>query len=134
MVDVTRLLPAVQAVIRATLADAMADLVARADAAYSGTRFAGTFILEPATVLIAETLLSTDPLFIVVEEPTAPHGIDARNAPYLHFQVNGRWVRTRHVNHPGTAGKRYLPPLFAEASAAFGRALETNLTAVLRGL
>lgn len=132
--DLTRLLPAVQAVIRATLADAMADLAARADAAYSGTRFEGTFILESAQVLDHQTLLSTDPLLVVVEEPTPAHSIDAKNGPYLWFKGSRGWARVAHVDHPGTAGKRYLPPLFAEASAAFGRALETNLTAVLRGL
>ena len=47
-----------------------------------------------------------------VEAGTAPHEIHARRAPNLVFQVDGVWVRTKKVNHPGTkadgfAGRGY---------------------------
>jgi hypothetical protein len=104
--DPATMIPALERLKTDTLAAVMALLRRGAEQAYAGTRFAGTFLVHE------DALFSSDPLFIVVEEPTRPHAIDAKNAPYLHFQVHGHWVKVTHVDHPGTKGKRLLVPLF----------------------
>ena len=46
-----------------------------------------------------------------VEEGASPHTIRPRNpGGWLHFywERQGRWVRTKSVNHPGQKGKWYL--------------------------
>jgi hypothetical protein len=101
----------------------LARLRRGAEQAYAGTRFQGTFLVQ------ADALFSSDPLFVVVEEPTKPHVIAARNAPYLWFKGNRGWVRVQSVNHPGTHGKRLLTPLFdvfgADVGAQLGRGWES---------
>lgn len=44
-----------------------------------------------------------------VHEGTRPHGIDARNAPFLVFVGrDGGIVHTKHVDHPGNRPNRFL--------------------------
>jgi len=39
---------------------------------------------------------------VYVDQGTKPHVILPRTKPYLAFQINGRWIYTKRVNHPGT--------------------------------
>lgn len=103
-----------------TLASVMARLRRGAEAAYAGTRFAGTFVVHE------ESLFSRDPIFQYVELDTRPHGIDAKRGPYLHFKIGDRWVRTAHVNHPGTTGKHRLDALFDAFGAEVGAKLSSG--------
>jgi hypothetical protein len=124
----SRMIPALERLKTDTLASVLALLRRGAESAYAGTRFAGTFLVHE------DALFSSDPLFIVVEEPTRPHAIDAKAASYLHFQVHGHWVRVTHVDHPGTAGKRLLVPLFDVFGAEMGARLARGWEDLGRGL
>jgi len=42
-----------------------------------------------------------------VREGTRPHTIEPVRAPYLHFKIGDKWVRTKLVNHPGTKANPY---------------------------
>lgn len=44
------------------------------------------------------------------EFPTGPYEIRPRNKKYLTFKINGRWVRTKLVKHPGVAAQPYMRP------------------------
>jgi len=63
---------------------------------------------------------------LFVEAGTKPHVILPRRKPFLRFQVAGRWVSSKGVNHPGTKARKFM----FEAAEAGGRAL----IAGLRGL
>lgn len=39
---------------------------------------------------------------IYVDQGTKPHVILPKRKPFLAFQVDGKWVFTKRVNHPGT--------------------------------
>lgn len=41
--------------------------------------------------------------------------ISARSKPYLHFKVNGGWVRVKSVTIPKYKGRGYMGPAFEEA-------------------
>jgi hypothetical protein len=43
-----------------------------------------------------------------VHEGSRPHVIQAKNKPFLVFQVGGRWIRKREVMHPGQKGQPFL--------------------------
>ncbi len=43
-----------------------------------------------------------------VEFGTKPHTIEPRNKPNLKFKVDGKWISTKKVNHPGTQGIPFL--------------------------
>jgi hypothetical protein len=62
-----------------------------------------------------------------VESPTKPHQIVARNAPMLVFQLDGRKVVTRSVNHPGTHGTPFMGPAMQKAERVLHRELATTL-------
>jgi hypothetical protein len=123
-----------QRVISQALTQTMLEFEHGADTAYSGTRFAGTFRIEPAPILTEASLLSSDPLLVVVEFPTRPHPITARNSPNLVFywERAGRWFIGPSVSHPGTSGKHYIEPLWEQAGARFGELLNQGLESLNR--
>ena len=43
-----------------------------------------------------------------LEFGTKPHMITAHGNGLLRFQINGRWVSTKSVNHPGTAERPFM--------------------------
>lgn len=43
-----------------------------------------------------------------VEYGTAPHTITPDTEDFLHFQVDGQWVTTDEVEHPGTEAQPFL--------------------------
>lgn len=43
-----------------------------------------------------------------VEFPTAPHIIEPRNKDRLKFKIDGEWITTKKVHHPGTQGIPFL--------------------------
>lgn len=47
------------------------------------------------------------PYALWVDEPTKPHVIKARRAPFLVFKWRGSWHRRKSVFHPGTSGARF---------------------------
>lgn len=116
------LIPQMDRIVISVRDSTLARLRRGAEAAYAGTRFAHTFVVQ------GDTLFSTDPLFIVVEAPTRPHRIDAKAGPYLWFKGNRGWVKVAHVDHPGTAGKRFLTVLWdvfgADVGAQLGQGWE----------
>ncbi len=59
---------------------------------------------------IRAEVYNTKPYGIAVHDGSRAHEIHARNAPYLVFfwEKMGRWVRTKKVNHPGTAPRPFL--------------------------
>jgi hypothetical protein len=112
----------VQRAISYALTAVMIEFQDAADTAYAGTRFAGTFEIQPAPILRTAGLVNAAPLLHVVEYPTAPHPIVARTAPELVFywpKIGGVF-RGRAVHHPGTRGKLRIDPLHHAASARFG--------------
>lgn len=50
-----------------------------------------------------------------LEEGTAPHDIEAKDAPYLRFLIGSTWVRTKKVHHPGNPAFRPFAKTFEEA-------------------
>jgi len=119
--DVTRLAADFQANLAARFAQVAQTFQHSAQAAYAGTRFAGTFTV--ASTWHSVTLVQTHPLFQVVEYPTRPHIIEPRNAQWLRFEINGRVIFTKRVHHPGTKGRRVMDGLFQQAATAFEQAL-----------
>lgn len=113
-----------QRAVTAALAPVADQIRAGAQRAYAGTRFEAAFVVSrQSTPVTAIRLVNTHPLFTVVEYPTRPHTITARRAPYLVFQVQGRWVRVRSVQHPGTKGRLAIDKVFQDAETAFTDAL-----------
>lgn len=45
---------------------------------------------------------------LFLNDGTKPHVILPKGAGMLRFQVNGRWVSTRKVNHPGTRARPFM--------------------------
>ena len=60
----------------------------------------------------------------LVDQSTQAHEINARNAPNLVFQVGGRWVRAKSVNHPGTTGKQFVEAAGRQGAPHAVRAFE----------
>ena len=52
-----------------------------------------------------------------VEFGTKPHVIRAKAGGFLTFQINGRWVKVKVVNHPGTKPHPYARPAARDALA-----------------
>lgn len=44
------------------------------------------------------------------EFPTGPYEIRPKNGKYLKFQVNGKWIYTKKVIHPGIKAQPYMRP------------------------
>lgn len=55
-----------------------------------------------------------------VNDGTKPHRIRPRNAKVLRFNVGGRTVFARVVNHPGTKAKPFLDRALREVAAQRG--------------
>lgn len=55
-----------------------------------------------------------------VNDGTRPHVIRPRTKRYLKFQVGGRTVFARKVNHPGTKPRPFLDRALREVAAARG--------------
>jgi hypothetical protein len=51
---------------------------------------------------------NTADIAMLVDVGSRKHVIRAKNAPYLHFPIDGRWVRVKTVNHPGTTAQHVL--------------------------
>lgn len=56
----------------------------------------------------ARNVGSTAGYAFVVSEGSDPYTIRAKNEPFLHFKVDGQWVRTKEVQHPGIEGSGYI--------------------------
>jgi HK97 gp10 family phage protein len=47
-----------------------------------------------------------------VEFGTKAHVIRPKNKKFLSFKINGKWIRARVVNHPGTRPQPFMFPAF----------------------
>lgn len=56
-----------------------------------------------------------------VSEGTQPHTIRAKDAPYLHFKVDGQWVKTKEVQHPGFEGDGFIDDAIEATSQRFSQ-------------
>lgn len=89
---------------------------------------------------------------------TKPHGIDARNAPYLVFPYGGpgqqpktrprlgagktviklggpgvtQWARVKHVDHPGTAPRQFEERIMDEYAPKFRKLVRTTIERVVQ--
>jgi hypothetical protein len=61
-------------------------------------------LIRPETLQVE----ATAPYAAVLEKGSRPHKIVARRASALRFEVGGRVVYARSVNHPGTKGYNIL--------------------------
>lgn len=114
------------------LTQTMQEFQQAAQSAYAGTRFPPALQLRPAPMLTEAELFSSNPLLRVVEYPTKPHLIVARNHPNLVFWWvrESKWFVGPLVHHPGTAGKGYIAPLYQQAGALVGLRLAQALEAL----
>lgn len=55
-----------------------------------------------------------------IEEGTRPHVIRPRNARALRFEIGGRVIFAKRVNHPGYAGSKFLSKAVVEELARDG--------------
>ena len=119
--------------LRAGLQSLMAEMKQQARAAYSDApaiRDGFTYDTQTSPYVRAR-LLATADKFRVVEFPTRPHTITARNAPYLVFQIDGHWVKVKSVNHPGTKGRLAIDPIFDKLAPRFQALCEAAVEAML---
>lgn len=61
-----------------------------------------------------------------VNDGTAPHVIRPRRAQVLRFNVGGRVVYARVVNHPGTRGTKFLDKALQQVAAQRGYSFRTR--------
>lgn len=61
-----------------------------------------------------------------VNDGTRPHQIRPRNAQVLRFNVGGRVVFARVVNHPGTKARPFLDRALREVAAQRGYSFRTR--------
>lgn len=61
-----------------------------------------------------------------VNDGTAPHIIRPRRAQVLRFNVGGRTVYAKVVNHPGTRARPFLDRALREVAAARGYTFRTR--------
>ncbi len=57
------------------------------------------------------------------EFPTGMYQIKPKSGKYLTFKVNGQWVRTKVVNHPGIPARPFMRPALQEALGDFSEEL-----------
>ena len=69
-----------------------------------------------------------------VDQGTKPHVIVPRNKPFLAFQIDGRWVRTKRVNHPGTKPTYFFTNAAKDGEAYLNRALDSAMQKVIDSL
>lgn len=60
-------------------------------------------------------VISTNPNTLFVHDGTRPHKIRPRRARMLRFEVGGRIVYAREVNHPGYRGDKFLTRALRDA-------------------
>ena len=71
---------------------------------------------DPLTVQI-----SGNAVMAYQEFGTKPHVILPKNKPYLMFKTkDGKWVRTKRVNHPGTPANPFVRPAVSELLKTLG--------------
>lgn len=119
--------------LRAGLQSLMTDLRAQARAAYSDVpvvRDGFAYTTQTSPYVRAQLIARAD-RFAVIEFPTRPHTITARNKPYLVFQVDGHWVKVKSVNHPGTKGRNAITPIFEQAADRFKALCDAAVEAML---
>jgi len=87
---------------------------------------------------------------------TRPHGIDAKNAPYLVFPIGGRgqmpktppaprfgvpiipslgaehWVSVKHVDHPGTKPREFEERIMKDYDREYRKLIRTTIQDVIR--
>lgn len=78
----------------------------------TGNLRASLGIRQVGSAVIIGPDLKKAPYASFVEFDTKPHVIRAKNARALRFQVGGRTVYARQVNHPGTKGQRFVRDSF----------------------
>lgn len=93
-------------------ADQVADL-ARRNAASHGSIPAGIVVGPVRDGSI--TVESTHPATLYVHNGTRPHQIRPRTREYLRFEVGGRVVYAKVVNHPGYRGNPFLTDALRDA-------------------
>lgn len=59
-----------------------------------------------------------------VHDGTPAHTISGRNGGMLRFQINGRWVSKRSVQHPGTTARPFLQNAADAAQSPLAQRLE----------
>ena len=120
-------------VLRTGLQSLMADLKQQARAAYHDVPVVrdGFAYSTQTSPYVRGQLIAHADRFAVIEFPTRPHTITARNAPYLVFQIDGHWVKVRSVNHPGTKGRNAIAPLFEQAAGRFLALCDAAVEAML---
>jgi len=59
-----------------------------------------------------------------VHDGTKAHTIEAKNGGFLRFQVGGRWVAVRKVQHPGTTARPFLKDAADNAMADLQHRIE----------
>lgn len=64
--------------------------------------------IRPTGTGFSATITYTAPQATFTEEGTSPHVIVPRRAKVLAFQVGGRTVFARRVNHPGTKAQHWF--------------------------
>ncbi len=57
---------------------------------------------------IVGTIRNSADYAAAVEFGTKPHTIEPRNKPNLTFKIDGKWISTKKVNHPGTQAIPFL--------------------------
>lgn len=75
---------------------------------------------------------ATAPYAQWVDEGTRPHIIQARRGSFLRFYwpKAGRWITTRMVHHPGTAGAHFITQTALEFAERFPAALQSAIDSV----
>lgn len=68
---------------------------------------------------------------VYVDQGTRPHVIVPRVKKYLAFQVNGQWVRTKRVNHPGTKPNPFFTNAVDKANDYANTEMDSAMTRVL---
>ena len=98
------------------MANATRQVAATGIASKSGALVRSIHI-EPAQGYLAR-IVADAPHARFYEYGTRPHRIEAKNGKALYFQVNGKGVFARSVNHPGTK-----PHPFMQKAADYARVL-----------
>lgn len=48
----------------------------------------------------------------IIDQGSKQHEIKAKNKDYLHFQIEGNWVKVKSVVHPGTKARPWVENVF----------------------
>jgi HK97 gp10 family phage protein len=63
-----------------------------------------------------------------------PYIITPRKAQYLRFQINGKWITTKRVVHPGVAARPFMRPAVQEALGGLTeKLLERGVMLIIKG-